>query len=123
MTDAPARPSLARPLALVLASGAALVGIALLLVSWVSVGTSSFESSERAEIPCLTAVDADAPGARTRNELVPPRTLCEWTNAAGEPETVVLGEASPAVFWLGGVLFVGGVLTCVGLLVAPRLRR
>ncbi|MBT0995352.1 hypothetical protein KIN34_13770 [Cellulomonas sp. DKR-3] len=117
------RPGIARPLTLVLASGAAIVGVVLLLVALVTVGTRSLEATESGDVPCLQAVDADVAGAAVRNEVLPPRAVCTWTDASGTAETVVVAEASPVLFWAGLVLFVGGVLTCVGVLVAPRLRR
>lgn len=126
MAEAPAptnRPSVRRSLTLVLASGAAIVGVALLLVALMSVGTRSLEASQSGDVPCLVAVDAGEGGASVDNELLPPRAVCTWTSASGTVESVVVAQASPALFWTGLVLFVGGALTCVVVLLEPRLRR
>lgn len=123
MAEAPARPNLTRPLTLVLASGAAIVGVVLVLLALLTVGTRALEATESGDVPCLTAVDAEVAGASVDNEVLPPRAVCTWTDASGAVETVVVAQASPVLFWAGVVLFVGGVLTCVGVLLAPRLRR
>jgi len=115
----PTRASLVRPLVQLLASGAALVGIVLLLTSFVTLGTRSLDASESGDVPCLEAVSAEAVHARVDNGYLPPRATCTWF-VDGELRTVVVAEPSATVFWAGLVLAAGGVLTCVGVLVAAR---
>ncbi|CAM5791372.1 hypothetical protein [Cellulomonas persica] len=117
------RVHLEHPVTLLLASGAAIVGIVLLLVTLVTLGTRSLEASNSGDVPCLVAVSDEVAGASVDNHVLPPRTTCTWRTDAGATETVVVAEPSAAVFWTGAVLFFGGIATCVGVLVAPRLRR
>lgn len=118
-----ARVQLEHPGILLLASGAAIAGIALLLFTILSLGARALDASNSQDVPCLVAVSDEVEGAVVDNELLPPRTTCTWQDASGVTETVVVAEPSPAVFWAGVVLFFGGVLTCVGVLAAPRLRK
>jgi len=117
-----ARPSLRRPLTLLLASGGAIVGVVLLLVAFLTVGTRSIAATQAGDVPCLEAVSDEVPGASVHNSPFPPRTTCTWSPSEGTRETVLVAQASAGSFWTGAVLFVGGVVTCVGVLVAPRLR-
>ncbi|WP_156388118.1 hypothetical protein [Cellulomonas sp. Root137] len=119
---AAAQPSVARALALLVASGAAIVGMVLLAVCYTGIGVSTLTSQNDDMDPCVAAYSAGTDSASVRYTAVPPRAICTW-DVAGEPTEVVVASASTALFAVGAVLAVGGVLTSVGLLVAPRLRR
>jgi hypothetical protein len=111
-----------RALALLVASGAAIVGMVLLVVCYPGIGVSTLTSSARELDPCVAAYSAGTDSATVRYTVAPPRAICTW-DVAGEPTEVVVASASPALFTVGALLAVGGVLTSVGLLLAPRLRR
>ncbi len=119
---AAARPSVGRALALLVASGAAIVGLVLLVVCYTGIGVSTLTSAKDDPHPCVQAYAAGTDSASVRYTAVPPRAICTW-DVAGEPTEVVVASASPALFVTGAVLAVGGVLVCVGLLVVGRLRR
>jgi len=117
------RLDLKHPGTLLLASGAAIVGIVLLLITLVTLGAQSIEASGLGNVPCLVAVSDEVEGASVDNHVLPPKTTCTWQPDGGASETVVVAEPSAAMFWTGAVLFLGGAGTCVGVLAAPRLRR
>jgi hypothetical protein len=110
-----------RALALLVASGAAIVGMVLLVVCYTGIGVTTLTSSKDDPDPCVQAYAAGTDDASVRYTAVPPKAICTW-DVAGEPTEVVVAAASPALFAVGAVLAVGGVLVCVGLLLAPRLR-
>lgn len=118
-SPAGARPSLVRPLVQLVASAAALAGIVMLLTTLITLGSQSLDASESGDVPCLEAVSGMVKGASVDNEYLPPRATCTWL-VDGAPETVVVAQPSPVVFWVGLVLAVGGVLTCAGVLIAAR---
>ena len=119
---AAAQPSVARALALLVASGAAIVGMVLLVVCYTGIGVTTLTSQNDDMDPCVAAYAAGTDDASVRYTVVPPQAICTW-DVAGEPTEVVVASASPALFAVGAVLAVGGVLTSVGLLVAGRVRR
>ena len=119
---AEARPSVGRALALLVASGAAIVGMILLVVCYTGIGVTTLTSSADDMDPCVAAYADGTDSASVRYTVVPPQAICTW-DVAGEPTEVVVASASPALFAVGAVLAVGGVLTSVGLLVAGRVRR
>lgn len=122
MTSAEGAPSVRRSLALLLGSGAAIVGLVMLVLVWISVGTQTGERADAGDVPCLVAYDADEPGTSVRFRLVPPETVCTWV-VDGDEQQVVVVEGSVPQFVVGSVLAVGGIGTCAVLLLAPRLRR
>ncbi len=113
---------LAHPGLLLLASGAAIVGIVLLLATLVMLGARSMDASSSGDVPCLVAVSDEVPGATLENHVLPPSTTCTWKAPSGAIETVVVAQPSAAVFWAGAALFFAGTATCLVLLLAPRLR-
>ncbi|GIG22351.1 hypothetical protein Cch01nite_30750 [Cellulomonas chitinilytica] len=108
--------------ALLVASGAAIVGIVALLVAFVSIGVTTLNASRTGGEPCLEAYAADTDGAYVRYQAFPPKAVCEW-DVDGTRETVVVASASGPWVAVGGVLAVAGVVTSVALVVVPRVRR
>jgi NADH:ubiquinone oxidoreductase subunit K len=117
-----AQPSVRRALTLLVASGAAIVGLVLLVVCYTGVGVTTLTSSNESMDPCVEAYAAGTGDASVRYTVVPPQAICTW-DVAGEPTEVVVAAASTALFAVGATLAVGGVLVCVGLLVTPWVRR
>ena len=117
-----AQPSVGRALALLVASGLAIVGMVLLVVCYTGIGVSSLSSSKDDPHPCVQAYAAGTDGASVRYTVMPPKAICTW-DVAGEPTEVVVASASPVLFAAGAMLAVGGVLVSGGLLIASRRRR
>lgn len=104
-------PSTRRALGLVLATGAALVGVALVAVAYLGLGVRTLQAAaDPSASACLRAYAEDA-DVRVRYELLPPRSVC--ADGAGEHEVA----SSPAWQPVGGVaLAAGGALGSVLLL-------
>ena len=119
---AAAQPSVARALALLVASGAAIVGMILLVVCYTGIGVTTLTSSADDMDPCVAAYADGTDSASVRYTVVPPQAICTW-DVDGEPTEVVVAAASVPLFATGAVLAVGGVLACTVLLVGPWLRR
>ncbi|MBO3103855.1 hypothetical protein [Cellulomonas fengjieae] len=119
VVDAPAQPSVKRALALLVASGAAIVGMVLLVVCYTGIGVATLTSATDDMHPCVAAYSAGTDSATVRYTVVPPQAVCTW-DVAGEPTEVVVASASTALFATAAVLVVGGVLVCAGLLVSQR---
>jgi len=111
-----------RPLVLLIASASALVGLVLLAIAFIGLGTQTLRLSETGDSPCLQAVAADQPGSQIRYTVFPPESICTF-DVDGEPTSVVVAAASPTAAGLGAALALGGSAVCVGVLLAPRLRR
>ncbi|WP_028048846.1 hypothetical protein [Cellulomonas sp. URHD0024] len=111
-----------RPLVLLLASAAALVGLVILAVALVGIGTRTLQAAQAGDSPCLQSYAQDLPGSHVRYTAFPPRSICTF-DVAGAPRSVVVASASPAAAGLGAVLALGGIAVCAGVLLAPRLRR
>ena len=116
------RAGVGRALTLFLASGVALVGVLTLVGCWIVVGARAGEVTQTGSV-CLTALDAQEPGAKVTFTLFPPRSECSWYSAPGTYESEVLAQVPPALGWAATAAAVGGIATCVGVLVWPRLRR
>ncbi|QHT55003.1 hypothetical protein GXP71_02135 [Cellulomonas sp. H30R-01] len=108
-------------LGVLLASGAAIVGIVVLVVLWLSVGARTLEASAAGGDPCLEAYAADQAGAEVSYGALPPQAVCSW-EVDGERQEVVVTSAPTALAATATVLAVGGVIGAVALLVVPRLR-
>ena len=117
-----APPSVRRSLALLVASGAAIVGMILLVICYTGIGVTALTSSKDDPDPCVQAYAAGTDDASVRYTVVPPQAICTW-DVAGEPTEVVVASASPALFAAGAVLAVGGVVVCAVLLITGRRRR
>ncbi|GEA80406.1 hypothetical protein ACT17Q_11800 [Cellulomonas sp. CW35] len=117
----PTRATLVRPLVLLVASAAALVGIVMLLTTLITLGSQSLDASESGDVPCLEAVSGSVQGASLDNAYLPPRATCTWL-VDGAPQTVVVAQPSVPVFWVGLALAVVGVVTCASVLLAGRRR-
>ena len=111
-----------RALVLLLASAAALVGLVILAVAFIGLGTKTLEVSETGDSPCLQAVAQALPGAHIRYTVVPPQSICTF-DLAGTSTSSVVAATSPGVAGLGAGLALGGAAVCVGVLLAPRFRR
>ena len=115
-----AQVGVARPLTLLVASGAAIAGLVMLLVCWLSVGTATLDATESKAYPCLVAVDAQQAGAAVHNSLLPPRATCEWTPPGGPREVVVIAQGSTPLFLAGATLVIGGIGVCAAVLLTGR---
>jgi hypothetical protein len=111
-----------RPLVLLLASAAALVGLVLLAIAFIGIGTRTLQTSQTGDSPCLQAYARDLPGSHIRYTVFPPQSICTF-EVDGVSTSVVVTSASPAVAGTGAVLALGGIGVCVGVLLGPRLRR
>jgi hypothetical protein len=111
-----------RPLVLLLASGAAIVGLVILAVAFIGLSTRTLQVSQSGDSPCLRASSQDLPGSSIRYTVFPPQSICTFDDA-GTPTSVVVASSSPAVAGLGAALALGGGAVCVGVLLAPRFRR
>lgn len=111
-----------RSLVLLVASGAAIVGLVLLLVAFIGVGAKTLEMQQTSDMPCLQAYTADLPGADVRYTAFPPQSICTY-DVDGSKTSVVVASASAVTSGLGwGLALVGGGV-CIGILLAPRFRR
>lgn len=111
-----------RPLVLLIASAAALVGLVMLAVAFIGLGTKTLEVSETGDSPCLQAVAQELPGSKIHYTVVPPQSICTFDDS-GTSTSVVVAAASPGTAGLGAALAVGGAAVCLGVLLAPRFRR
>ena len=117
-----AQPSVGRALALLVGSGAAIVGMVLLVVCYTGIGVTTLTATKNDPDPCVEAYAAGTDSAGVRYTVVPPKAICTW-DVDGEPTEVVVAEASVPLFTAGALLAVGGVLVCSGLLVGSWLQR
>lgn len=102
-------------LLLLVATGAALVGLLMVVVTWLALAVGTGAAVGAGDEPCLVAADTD-PGVRTSYELWPPRGVCTW-DVAGERAEVVLVTAPSWPVPTGAALAVlGGAGTVVVLL-------
>ncbi|MDC7120919.1 hypothetical protein OMK64_05170 [Cellulomonas fimi] len=108
-------------LGVLVATGAAIVGIVVLVVLWSSVGARTLEASAAGGEPCLEAYAADDAGAEVSYGAMPPQAVCSW-EVDGERQEVVVTAAPTALAVTATVLAVGGVIGAVALLVVPRVR-
>lgn len=117
-----AQPSVRRALALLIGSGAAIVGMVLLVVCYTGIGVTTLTATKDDPDPCVEAYAAGTDSASVRYTVVPPQAICTW-DVDGEPTEVVVAAASVPLFATGAVLAVGGVLVCGTLLITGRRRR
>jgi hypothetical protein len=108
--------------ALLVASGLAIVGIVALVVAFVSVGVQTLNASRTGDEPCLEAYAADTDGAYVHYRAFPPKSVCEW-DVDGTREQVVVASAPGPLVAVGGVLALAGIVTSAALVVVPRVRR
>jgi hypothetical protein len=111
-----------RSLVLLVASGAAIVGLVLLAIAFIGVGTKTLEMQQTSDSPCLQAYTQDLPGSDVRYTVFPPQSICTY-DVDGSATSVVLASAPPLTAGLGAVLALGGAAVCVTILLWPRLRR
>jgi hypothetical protein len=111
-----------RPLTLLLASATALVGLVLLAVAFVGLGTQTLRASADGDSPCMQAYNAGHPGSHVRYTVFPPQSICTFDDS-GTPTSVVVASTSLGVAGVAAALALGGIAVCAGVLLAPRLRR
>ncbi|GCE76713.1 hypothetical protein [Cellulomonas biazotea] len=110
-------------LGVLVATGAAIVGLVLLVVVYVGIGTRTLQASaDGTGGPCLQAYAADEAGADVRYLVAPPQSVCSW-DVDGARQEVVVASAPAGLAATGALLAGGGVLAAAALLVVPRLRR
>lgn len=117
-----AQPSVGRALALLVASGAAIVGMVLLVVCYTGIGVTTLTATKDDPDPCVEAYAAGTDDASVRYTVVPPQAICTW-DVDGEATEVVVAAASVPLFVTGAVLAVGGVVVCGTLLITGRRRQ
>lgn len=113
-------PSRRRALALLVASGLALVGTITLGVVYAGIGVRTLRASVTAEEPCLVAYEQDA-SARVRYTVLPPQGVCTW-EVDGRRTDVVVASAPTALAVGAGTLALGGVAGVAAVLVTGRAR-
>jgi len=114
------RRSRRRALALLVASGLALVGVVMLAVAWIGLGVRTLQASVTSGVPCLVAYEDD-PDVAVHFELLPARAVC--VRDTGDERQEVVVATSPTAAVVGGlVLAVGGIAGTVTLLLPPRTR-
>ena len=122
MTVAAAQPSVRRALALLIGSGAAIVGMVLLVICYTGIGVTTLTATKDDPDPCVEAYAAGTDSASVQYTIVPPKAICTW-DVDGSRTEVVVAAASVPLFATGAVLAVGGVLVCGVLVVGPWLQR
>ncbi|ADG74012.1 integral membrane protein [Cellulomonas flavigena DSM 20109] len=116
-TRRPAR-SPRRALVLLVCSGLALVGVVVLAVGWIGIGTATLQATAARTEPCLLAY---VPGttAEVRYEVLPARAVCEW-DVDGVRQEVVVASVPVAVTAPALLLALGGVAGTVAALLSRR---
>lgn len=110
-----------RALALLVASGLALVGVLTLAVGWFTIGTTTLRASTTGEQPCLAAYEPGA-GVRIRYELLPARAVCAWDVDGTRQEVVV--ASVPTGVTAGALALAGvGIAGTVAAVLPPRATR
>ena len=84
-----------RPLILLIASATALVGLVILAVAFIGIGTRTLQHSQTGDSPCLQAYAADLPGSHIRYTVFPPRSICTFDVDGASTEVVVAAADSP----------------------------
>jgi len=110
-----------RALALLVASGLALVGLVVLAVGWFGIGTTTLRASAAGTEPCVAAYEGGA-GVQIRYELLPARAVCVW-EVEGTRQEVVVASVPVAVTAGALVLAVGGIAGTVAALRPARAAR
>ncbi|MBW0253334.1 hypothetical protein [Cellulomonas sp. PS-H5] len=125
--DAPVRrrPWLSRRHAAVLAAGAglAVVGLVVLLVVWVGLVTSTLRTGLGEEDTCVAAATAGEDGATVSSSLLPPRAVCTWTVDGRATETVLAERPAALAGAAVGAVGVGVLLVAGGAVAVWRARR
>lgn len=111
-------PSRRRALALLLATGLALVGLGILAVGWFGLGVTTLRATAVGTEPCLVAYDAGE-GREIRYELLPARAVCVQ-DVDGVPLEVVVASVPQAVTVSGIVLALVGAVGTAALLLHER---
>ena len=86
-----------RALALLVGSGAAIVGMVLLVVCYTGIGVTTLTATKDDPDPCVEAYAAGTDSASVRYTVVPPKAICTW-DVDGEPTEVVVAAASVPLF-------------------------
>lgn len=110
-----------RTLALLVASGLALVGVVVLGVGWAGIGITTLRASAAGDEPCLAAYEVGS-GVDIRYELLPARAVCV-RDVDGTRQEVVVASVPTAVTVGGLVLALGGVAGTVAALLPARRTR
>ncbi len=110
------------PLVLLVASAVALVGLVMLVVAFLGIGTHTLQTSQNGDSPCLQAYAADLPGSHVRYTAFPPQSVCTY-EVDGVSTSVVVESTSATTAAVAWALALGGAGVCIGVLVAPRFRK
>ena len=115
------RPTRRQSLVLLVASGIGMVGLVVLGLAYLRVGSGTLELSAAESVPCLQAYTAQTEGAHVSYGVAPPDSVCTWQNGGVEQE-VVLVSTPAGTFWLALTAAVGGIGVSAAVAV-PWLRR
>jgi len=115
------RPTRRQSLVLLVASGIGMVGLVVLGLAYLRVGSGTLELSAAESVPCLQAYAAGTQEARVSYGVAPPDSVCTWQNG-GAREEVVLVTTSAATFGLAVTAAVAGLGVSAAVAV-PWLRR
>ena len=103
-----------RPLILLIASAAALVGLVLLAVAFIGIGTRTLQHSQTGDSPCLQAVRRRTCPARTSGTPSSRRGASARSTSTARRRRSSSRPRSPAAAGLGAALALGGAAVCVG---------
>lgn len=119
------RPWLGRRHAAVLAAGAglAVVGLVVLLVVWVGLVTSTLRTGLAEDGTCVAAATAGEGDAAVTSSLLPPRAVCTWTVDGRATEQVLARGPAALAGVATGAAVVGVLVVAGGAVAAWRARR
>lgn len=106
-------------LTIFLGSGAALIGLVILVVGWMQLAVATMAPDSGTADPCVVAYEDKTAGADVSFHVLPPKSVCVWT-VDGERTTVVLNEQPAALAWSAAAVTLLGVGSVVGALVYSR---
>ena len=112
-------PNVPRAAAMLLATLAAVVGLLMVVGTYLAVLTTTLRTTGTQAHPCLVAYAAKESGARVHYDAAPPRAVCTWS-PGGAPASAVVARGSTAVFGTGVALAVGGIGVAAFLLATNR---
>ncbi|WP_029290161.1 hypothetical protein [Cellulomonas sp. HZM] len=111
-----------RAAAMLAATGLAIVGLVLLVVGWLTVASHTLAATKDHSVPCLVAVNDDAPHSKVRYDVLPARSVCTWQDG-DEVRSVVIAQASGTLTTVAVTFAVVGVAGTLALVLTGRRRR
>lgn len=110
-----------RALALLVCTGLAFVGVVVLAVGWIGIGTATLQATAARTEPCLLEYE---PGrsAEVRYEVLPARAVCEW-DVDGVRQEVVVASVPVGVTATALAVALAGAAGTVAAMLPPRAAR